>query len=179
MVPLETLKRCSLFADMPEDACLRVAAWATEVCLPPGTALFREGGPADALYVLLSGRVDLFHNARSDESASLRTAEAMDRFMEAGERMPLLEGGADTFEEIPVGQADLDEIVGLSALVPPHRLTATARAQTTARLLRIDAVPLRQACQADRELANTLLAATARTAFKRLHATRQALAARL
>jgi CRP-like cAMP-binding protein len=177
MVPAETLKRYSLFAGMTNGECNLLSGWTSEVSLPPGSALFREGGSADALYVLLSGRVALFHNVHSEDAATLRTAEAMNRLMETGDNVPLLDGGSDVFEEYPVGHADPDEIVGISALVPPHRLTATARAQTTARLLRIDAVALRQACTTDPRLANSLLEAAAKTAMRRLQATRQALVA--
>jgi predicted MFS family arabinose efflux permease len=51
------LQRLGIFAAAPQGVLERLAAAVTEVTFPAGTAVVREGEPADALYVLLDGEV--------------------------------------------------------------------------------------------------------------------------
>jgi predicted MFS family arabinose efflux permease len=51
------LARLGIFAAAPQAVLERLAGAVTEVSFPPGTAVVREGEPADALYVLLDGEV--------------------------------------------------------------------------------------------------------------------------
>jgi CRP-like cAMP-binding protein len=53
----ELLARTDFFADAPRDVVHRVAATGSELHLIRGDVLFREGDVADALYLVVSGRV--------------------------------------------------------------------------------------------------------------------------
>ena len=178
MVASELLRHYLFFTDLTEAQLKSIAGLAEEVHCQAGEALFHEGHAADALYLLMDGRVALYHNVLDEDEATVRTAEAVHLLMEDGADVPMLEGQSDVFKEYPVGDVRPSEIVGISVLIPPYRLTATARTTCPSRLLKIDAVGLRQLCQEDPEMGLGLMSATARTALERLHAARQQLATR-
>jgi CRP/FNR family transcriptional regulator, dissimilatory nitrate respiration regulator len=54
-----TLRRCRLFADLPEDDVAAVAGVCTLRGLAKGEFLFREGQPADGFYVVQSGVINV------------------------------------------------------------------------------------------------------------------------
>lgn len=58
------LQKVELFTDMETDALALAASIANQVQCTPGTVLFKENGPADALYVVLDGRVRLTRGPR-------------------------------------------------------------------------------------------------------------------
>lgn len=58
------LQKVELFADMETDALALAASIASQIDCPSGAVLFKENGSADALYVVLSGRVQLTRGAR-------------------------------------------------------------------------------------------------------------------
>jgi CRP-like cAMP-binding protein len=60
-------------------------------------------------------------------------------------------------------------------LVPPHRLTATARAIQPSHLLKLNGEALRDLCRADPPLGYVVMGAMAQTAMVRLHGARQQL----
>jgi hypothetical protein len=49
------LQKVELFGDMDTDVLALAASIATQVQCANGTLLFKENGPSDALYVVLSG----------------------------------------------------------------------------------------------------------------------------
>lgn len=53
------LEKLDIFSGAPRATLERLARGAQQVLLEPGTTLIREGEPADALYVLADGRVDV------------------------------------------------------------------------------------------------------------------------
>jgi CRP-like cAMP-binding protein/predicted MFS family arabinose efflux permease len=86
---IAVLERLNIFAAAGRPALERLAGAATEAAVDAGTAIVREGEPADALYVLVSGSVDV--TARGEAGAAerpLRTMPAGSYFGEIG----LLEG---------------------------------------------------------------------------------------
>lgn len=175
MVTAELFNRYQFFANLTQAQRSQLADLAQAVQARPGEALFREGGPADRLWLLLEGRVALYHNVRSDDVTSTRTLEAMNRLMEEGADVPLLEGQSDVFKEYPVGEMAAPAVIGISVLVPPHRLTATARAIQPSQLLKLNGEALRELCQADPQLGYGVMGAIAQTAMERLHCARQQL----
>jgi len=60
------LKRFALFADLGEGEREELAALLEERDLSPGETLFEEGDDADALLLVLEGRVELRSRRRSD-----------------------------------------------------------------------------------------------------------------
>lgn len=58
------LQKVELFGDLETDSLALAASIAAQVECPPRTVLFKENGSADALYVVLEGRVQLTRGAR-------------------------------------------------------------------------------------------------------------------
>ncbi len=106
--------QAELLAGVSEDAAREVLALATRVSLPAGAALFRLGEDADRLFLIDRGRILL--------------------------TLPMKVGGHD--EDILVEERVPGEIVGWSALVPPHRFTLKATAPLATDVLAFPRVAL-------------------------------------
>jgi len=65
----DPLARVPLFADLGPGELDRVRAVATEVIVAPGATLVAEGGPGDALYVVLEGELAVTKRAGEVEAA--------------------------------------------------------------------------------------------------------------
>lgn len=179
MVTLDLICRYLPFTALTGDQMNWLAHLAQDIHICTGDAIFHQGEYASDLYVLLEGHINLFHTTQGDERTAVRAANAMRRLIEDGQNEPMFEGQSDLFAEYWVGEIQPVEIVGISVLIPPHRFTATARAAEPSRLLRIDGEPLRRLYRDDLPMAYTLLQATACTAMRRLHSTRQKVAVQL
>jgi CRP-like cAMP-binding protein len=89
-----------LLKGLSEDQAARLKALGTPTTLAAGQTLFRFGDEADALYLVVRGRIALTLP------------------------MQILEGE----EEVLVEERQAGETVGWSGLVPPHRFTLNAAA---------------------------------------------------
>jgi predicted MFS family arabinose efflux permease len=106
---IAVLERLSIFAAGGRAALERMAGAAADVTVPAGTAIVREGEPADALYVLVSGSADV--SARGEAGGAerpLRTLQAGSVFGEIG----LLEGIPRTATVVAAAPAELLRIEG-------------------------------------------------------------------
>jgi len=112
---LESLREVELFAGLSDGERQAVASVAGERRLAAGETLFRLGEVADALYVIRRGRVDL--------------------------TFPLQVLGET--REVRFQSLDAGRTLAWSALVPPFRLTMSARATTDVELLSISGDRLR------------------------------------
>jgi CRP-like cAMP-binding protein len=173
----DLLRRYPFFEGLAEAQLRAVSETAVVGRVLAGAALFFEGQPADTLWLVVEGRARLRHSVEAAGAAHARATEAVYQLMEEGTPIPLLEGQRGVYAELDVGEAGPGEVVGISALIPPYRLTATARASVDSRMVRLDAGALRALCAQDCVLASALLQATAQVALKRLHFTRQQLLA--
>jgi CRP/FNR family cyclic AMP-dependent transcriptional regulator len=63
---LEELRKIGLFGGLEDEALLGFAGHLPEEVLEPGAVVFREGDCGRALYVILSGEVEILRNARED-----------------------------------------------------------------------------------------------------------------
>lgn len=107
MTAIETLSEAELFAGLTEVDARAIGALARRRTATAGETLFRVGDPADELYVIRSGRLELtFPLVVMGETKETR------------------------FQSLEPGRT-----LAWSALVPPHRLTMSARASTDAELL--------------------------------------------
>jgi CRP/FNR family cyclic AMP-dependent transcriptional regulator len=80
-------------------------------------------------------------------------------------------------KEFVVGTINPGELLGISAVIEPHIYTATAIAINESRMLKIDAVSLRELCAANPDLDYGMQRMVAKATMERLHATRVQLAA--
>ncbi len=107
MTATETLNDAELFVGLSDDDCRMIGALARRRSAAAGETLFRLGDPADELFVIRRGRVEL--------------------------TFPLMVMGETKetrFQSLEPGRT-----LAWSALVPPYRLTMSGRASTEAELL--------------------------------------------
>lgn len=78
------LQALDLFADATQASLEQLARAVEEILQPAGDVLIREGDPADALYVLVDGEVDVSARGESARSRHLRTMGPRSYFGEIG-----------------------------------------------------------------------------------------------
>jgi CRP-like cAMP-binding protein/predicted MFS family arabinose efflux permease len=84
------LEQLGFFASASRNVLERLAGLATEEQVPAGTSIVREGDPADALYVLVDGEVEVTAHGEAGEEQTIRRMSAPCYFGEIGvlERIP-------------------------------------------------------------------------------------------
>ena len=152
MISPELLRRYPFFSFLTDAQRKAVAMIAEGTACESGVVIFKEGDLADNLYLLLEGSVDLYFTPRA-------------------------ENGDLPHEEILVGEINPGEPFGISALIEPHLLNATARAAKPSQVLRLEGSALRALCEVDCALGYALMRQVAKAALERLHFTRIQLAA--
>ncbi len=151
MVSPELLRRYPFFAHLDDAQLKAIAMISQEQEVNKGSVLFQEGQPADTIYLLLSGGVDLFFT--------------------------VVDAGGATPREYPVDDINPGEVFGISALIDPHILTSSARASQNSRTVCIDGAELRKACEKDQHMGCLLMQQAAKAFAERLHYCRIQLAA--
>lgn len=149
MVSPELLRRYPFFACLDEAQQKAIAMIAEQVEYEKGTTLFQEGKPVEALYLLIEGNVDLYYVASENPK---------DQYL--------------------VGEVSPGEPFGVSAMIEPYTLSATARAAKPVKVLKIDAAALRALCEVDAHLGYAVMRQVAKASQERLHYVRVQLAAR-
>lgn len=152
MISPELLRKYPFFGSLEDSHLRELAMLAEEAIYESGEVIFQEGGPADTLYFLLDGYIDLYFTLADKRAAS----------PEKG---------------IPVGEINPGEPFSISALIEPHLLTATAVTAIPSRVLKFDSTRLRVLFKQDRRLAYLLTYQAAKAGIERLHASRIQLAA--
>jgi CRP-like cAMP-binding protein len=152
MVSPELLRRFQFFGFMNDSELKAVAMIAEEVVFERGQALFAIGQPAEALYLLMDGSVELHYVVTDEFDPQLR-------------------------KEFYLSDISPGEMCGISALIEPHQYTSSARAAGLSRAIRIESAALRALCEVDPKLAYGLMRQAAKVAVERLHDTRVQLAA--
>jgi CRP/FNR family transcriptional regulator, cyclic AMP receptor protein len=151
MISPELLRRFPFFAPFTDAERKELARLAEEIEVVKGTVLFEIGTPADMLYLLLEGEVDLFDVSIDELEPALR-------------------------KEFFVGEIDAGEILSISALVEPYLVTATARVNSAARLVKFDALKLRELANTNPAFGYKLMQQIAKLTLERLAKTRVMLA---
>jgi CRP-like cAMP-binding protein len=152
MISTEILRRYPFFSFLNADQLRELAMITNEVEVEKDAKLFAIGDEADALYFLTDGSFELHYVVIDEHEPDLR-------------------------KDFLVGNINPGEILSISAVIEPYKLTATAIADSDSKLLRIDAEELRELCDEDQGLAYGLMAQVAKSTMERLHATRVQLAA--
>jgi CRP-like cAMP-binding protein len=152
MISPELLRRFPFFGQLTDAELKTIAMISEEHDVKAGTVILEECGNADTLYFLITGSVDLSY--RSEE-----------------EYYP------KTHKEFHVGEINPGEPFGVSALIEPYRLNATAKAAKDCRLIAIDAVALRPLMEENCHLGYIILNQISKATMERLAYTRIQLAA--
>lgn len=141
MTVLETLNEAELFAGLSEEQCRAVSAIARRRRSAAGEALFRVGDPATELLVIRRGRVELtFPLVVMGESKETR------------------------FQSLEPGRT-----LAWSALVPPHRLTMSARGSTEVELLGFERGQLLELFERNPHVGCQIMTNLSRVVAARLH----------
>ena len=152
MISPELLRRFPFFARLNAAQLKTLAMLADEIYLEAGHVLFEENQPADTLYLLVEGEVDLYYISEDKLRSKAR-------------------------KEFLVGEINPEEIFGISAIIEPNIYTSTCRAANKSRLIKFDSRALREKMDQDCSLGYVLAQQAARAALQRLNYTRVQLAA--
>ena len=125
---------------------------AEEVANEKGETIFNECDEANYLFILQSGSVDLYY--KSEEEYHPKSSK-----------------------EFLVGEINPGEIFGVSALLEPYELNATARASVTCSTIKLNAQNLRDLMVANPGLGMRFMVHASKALMERLIATRIQLAA--
>ena len=152
MISPETLRRYPFFGSLDFNQLNEIAKISNTVTFAKGEMIFEECNPADSLYLVLEGLVDLYYRStREDQSKPPK--------------------------EFLAGEISPGEFLGFSSLIEPYVLNATARASQNTRAIKIDSSELRNLCEKDSLLGYRVMTKLAKEAIERLIAVRVQLAA--
>lgn len=152
MVSPELLRRYPFFAGLSDEHLRAVAMLADEIDAPKGQDVFREGLPAEHLFLLVEGGLDI-HFVVEDEIDRRRR------------------------KDLFVTEINPGEPFGISALIEPHVYASTVRTTKPCRLVRVHAAGLRAVCETDPRFCAAVMRQAAKVAMSRLHDTRVQLVA--
>lgn len=152
MISPETLRRYPYFGSLSSSQLEALANLAEEVNFAKGVTIFEECQPAIELYLLVSGSVDFYF--KSEEEFHPKSSK-----------------------EFSVGEVNPGEPFGLSSLLDPYILNATARASQECQVIKIDAVELRKLFEQDQVFAYRMMLQTGKALMERLSSVRVQLAA--
>jgi CRP-like cAMP-binding protein len=152
MISHELLRRYPFFGPFSDEQLKAIAKLAVEEEVEEGAELFEECKPADTLYLLLDGNIELYY--KSEEEFHPKTSR-----------------------EFYVGGINPGEIFAISSLIVPHVLNATARAAQPSRFVKIDAKALRKMFEDDPQMGYVAMHQVTKAIMERLAYTRVQLAA--
>jgi CRP-like cAMP-binding protein len=152
MVSPELLRRYQLFGLLAPEHLNAIAMLTDELTIDSGETLIENGQPAEYLYVLVKGSMDLVYVAVDEINPELR-------------------------KELFVSEINPGEPFGISALLEPSAYQGTVRSTCPSRVLRIEAAGLRALSELDPKISAVLMRGMAQAALARLHDTRIQLAA--
>jgi CRP/FNR family transcriptional regulator, cyclic AMP receptor protein len=152
MISPEILRRYGFFAGLSDAHLKEIAMISEKVVYEKGATIFEECDDADMLYILQDGNIDLFY--RSEE-----------------------EYHPTSSKEFLIGEINPGEIFGVSAMLDPYSLSATARTAVTSTIIKIDAKPLRKMMEGEPALGFRVMLQISKALMERLAATRVQLAA--
>ena len=152
MISPELLRRYPFFGPFSDDQLKEIAMIADEVTAEKEEELFEECEPAKNLYLLLEGSVELYY--KSEEEYHPKESK-----------------------EFAVGEINPGEVFAFSAVINPYVLNATARCSRPSRLVKIDAVALREMFEENPKMGYIAMHQVTKALMERLAYTRVQLAA--
>jgi CRP-like cAMP-binding protein len=152
MISPELLRRYPYFSRLSDVQLRAIAMIAEELDCKVGAIILEENKPADWLFLLVEGSIDLSY--KSEEQYHPKATKVF-----------------------PVGEVNPGEIFGISSLIEPHQYNATATTSMDSKIVRIDAKALRSLADLDCSLGYVLMQHIAMAVMERLSSTRVQLAA--
>ena len=152
MISPEVLRRYPFFGPFNDEQLKNIAKIAEEGAADVGEELFEECAPANSLYLLLEGSVELFY--KSEEEFHPKTSR-----------------------EFSVGDINPGEVFAISSVISPYVINATARVTRAAKFVKIDALALRTMFDENPQMGYLAMHQVTKTIMERLAYTRVQLAA--
>jgi len=149
MIPIQLLRKVSIFEGLTDSQLERIAEICTEETHPAGSLIMEDAEPAERLYVLREGRVALEMRVRVWPEQRVRQLRV---------------------ETLNAGQP-----FGLSALTNSEAWTMSARALDTCRSITMGALDLRRLMDSDPLMGSQINAGLANVLAERLRYTRLSL----
>jgi CRP-like cAMP-binding protein len=142
MISPELLRKSTFFGHLSEANLIALAKIASQERYEAGDLVFREGMPADKLYLILSGQIDLVIQ---------------------------IDAGGMTAVVDNLGSGD---VVGWSTIVEPFRYTASGECGLPTSVVAIDSQALRELIETDHDLGCKIYRKVMDVVARRLHDTR-------
>jgi len=159
MITTELLRRLPNFTEIPDEGLKSLALIGEVRTFKAGERIFEESGEIIG---------DLPRDKKGNGATDL---------------MILIQGQVDitvsiaSSEDVVVDTCMPGDLMAISALITPYRLTASGIAREDGKLVQLKANPLRQLCEEMPELGYSLMLQVAKTATNRLYHTRLKLGA--
>jgi len=147
MSSIERLKNFTLFQGLEDGALEKIIPLCQERFFQAGSVIFTSGGFANDIYLLKTGKVDIQIEFKIYDYEILTTIYTVEK----------------------------GEIFGWSALVPPHRLTASARCEKDSEVITINGKRLLDLFDQEKEMGYIVLKNLSAVISSRLAATTIAL----
>jgi CRP/FNR family transcriptional regulator, cyclic AMP receptor protein len=154
MVSPELLRRYPFFAGLSDAQLREISMISEEENFDKNSTLIEECEPAQNLYLLVDGSIDLFY--RSVDELNLNPAPP---------------------KELTAGEVNPGEIFGVCAMVEPYFNNTTARTAVASRVIIMNGPQLRKLLDEDMDLSNKILKRIVHGLMDQLVATRVQLAA--
>lgn len=152
MISPEILRRYPFFGPFNDEQLSEIAMIAEEASYEKDRELFEECQPANNFYLLLEGSIDLYY--KSEEEYHPKDSK-----------------------EFSVGEINPGEVFGISAVIVPYVLNATARAAQPCKVVKIDGPMLRELLENNPKMGYIAMHQVTKAIMERLAYTRVQLAA--
>jgi len=149
MISSETLRRFPFFAQLGDEQLKAISMVSDEKTYPKDSLLVKEENPANKLFVLLEGDVDLVYSG----------------------------GGEGAISNALVGTIAPGEMLGVSSFIEPYTYISSARATMPVKVVEIDGAAVRALIQVDKMMGFVLMKNVAAAVLERLKYTQVELAA--
>ena len=153
MISTELLRRYPFFAGLNDDYMVTLAKSAVEYSVDEGHCFFPEGDILDHFYLVLEGTIAIVIEVPDWNEVQTLTRQ--------------LTGNLKN-RDVTVSTVRPGNIFGWSALIPPHKSTASAKAQTSCRVVSFDCEELRPLCDEDHEFGHLMTQKSAQVIRERL-----------
>ncbi len=153
MISTELLRRYPFFAGLNADYMANLAKSAVEFSVDEGHCIFHEGDILDHFYLVLEGTVAIVIEVPDRDEVQTLARQ--------------LTGNVKN-RDVTVSTVRPGNIFGWSALIPPYKSTAGAKAQTPCRVVSFDCEELLPLCDEDHEFGHLMTQKVAQVIRDRL-----------
>ncbi len=153
MVSPQLIKRYPFFGGLTEEQVKQIAILGEEEIVQKDDVLFETGEEVDELFLVEKGEFGLYLQATDRHKKHSIVSQLM---------------GTVEMEGVLVSTVEPGEVVGWSALIPPHEATATVMALEDSLVITLSGMKLRELFDQDRGFECVMIQKVAQVIRKRL-----------